>query len=66
MNESGVGPHIARQSGGLMIDGLLRQFIVPFLNAVALAPEPSGLPGQARHELEARLKSTTATWPSIN
>ena len=37
MNESGIDPHIARQSGGLTIDDLFRQSVATFPNAVALA-----------------------------
>jgi acyl-CoA synthetase (AMP-forming)/AMP-acid ligase II len=37
MNESGIDPHIARQSGGLTIDDLFRQSVAAFPNAVALA-----------------------------
>ena len=36
MNQNGIDPHIAHQSGGLTIDELFRQSVAAFPNAVAL------------------------------
>jgi hypothetical protein len=65
MSESGIDPLIL-PIRGLTIDDLPRQFVFLYPNAVALAPEPSGMPGCRRQVLEAHLKfikTTIAAWP---